>query len=312
MNDTLTIKRTLARSLCMILATLIFVSPTYAESESEEGEDHDEGHIELSQEQIDHAGIALEKVRSGPLQEVLTVYGTIRSNPEQVQRVSARFDGAVRKIDKRIGDSVKRGDTILTVEANESMQDYPINATIDGVVTHREANIGEQTNGRTLLVIEDLSTVWVELSLFSQDLPLVHVGQKVRINSKKRDVTAEGLVTYIAPMGISSSQTVLARVPLPNPERRWTPGQFVVGDIILSEANVPLLVNTEALQIVENRPVIFVQGEEGFEPRPVQIGRSDGRSTEVLGGLSSGEIYVTKNSFVLKSELGKEDAEHGH
>jgi membrane fusion protein, heavy metal efflux system len=312
MNDTLTIKRTLARSLCMILATLIFVSPTYAESESEEGEDHDEGHIELSQEQIEHAGIELEQVRSGPLQEVLTVYGTIRSNPEQVQRVSARFDGAVRKIDKRIGDSVKRGDTILTVEANESMQDYPINATIDGVVTHREANIGEQTNGRTLLVIEDLSTVWVELSLFSQDLPLVHVGQKVRISSKKRDVTAEGLVTYIAPMGISSSQTVLARVPLPNPERRWTPGQFVVGDIILSEANVPLLVNTEALQIVENRPVIFVQGEEGFEPRPVQIGRSDGRSTEVLGGLSSGEIYVTKNSFVLKSELGKEDAEHGH
>lgn len=296
-----------------ILTLLVLAIPAYVYAEPETGEeDHDEGHVELSQEQIEHSGIGLAKVSSGSLQDVLTVYGSVRSDPEKSQKVSARFDGQIRKINKRIGDAVKRGETLASIEANDSMQHYSLVSQIDGVVTSREANIGEQTGGRTLMIIEDLSSVWVELSLFPLDVPQVKTGQPVRVRSKSNDHSAQGLVTYISPIGNSGTQTVLARVPLGNPEQRWTPGQFVVGDIVLSEAVVPLLVETQALQIVENRPVIFVQSEEGFEPRSVKLGRSDGRSTEILAGLKSGETYVTQNSFVLKSELGKEDAEHGH
>jgi cobalt-zinc-cadmium efflux system membrane fusion protein len=297
--------------LFTILTLLVLAIPTYAETETGE-EDHDEGYVELSQEQIEHSDIGLAKVESGSLQDVLTVYGSVRSNPEKSQKISARFDGQIRKINKRIGDVVKRGETLASIEANDSMQNYPLVSLIDGVVTAREANIGEQTNGRTLLIVEDLSSVWVELSLFPLDVSQVKTGQSVQVRSKNNDHSAEGVVSYISPIANSGTQAVLARVPLNNPEQRWTPGQFVVGEIVLSEAVVPLLVETEALQIVENRPVIFVQSEEGFEPRPVQLGRSDGRSTEILAGLNSGETYVTRNSFVLKSELGKEDAEHGH
>tara|TARA_R110002072_G_scaffold215326_8_gene372495 strand:- start:2370 stop:3305 length:936 start_codon:yes stop_codon:yes gene_type:complete len=297
--------------LFTILTLMVLAIPTYGETESGE-EEHDEGHIELSQEQIEHSGIGLEKVASGSLDDLLTVYGSVRSNPEKSQKVSARFDGQIRKVSKRIGDAVKQGETLASIEANDSMQNYPLVSMIDGVVTAREANIGEQTNGRTLLIVEDLSNVWVELSLFPQDVSQVQIGQKVRIRSTGGDFFSEGELSYITPRGISSNQTVLARVPLENPQQRWTPGQFVVGEIILSEARVPLLVKTEALQILENNPVIFVKSEEGFEPRPVELGRSDGQSTEILAGLADGETYVTKNSFVLKSELGKEDAEHGH
>jgi cobalt-zinc-cadmium efflux system membrane fusion protein len=73
-----------------------------------------------------------------------------------------------------------------------------------------------------------------------------------------------------------------------------------------------VILRNEAIQIIDNAPVIFVQGEEGFEPRLVTLGRSDGEVSEALSGLSIDEVYVSKNSFVLKSELGKEDAEHGH
>jgi cobalt-zinc-cadmium efflux system membrane fusion protein len=291
---------------------LVFAVPVYAESSPAESGGHVDGLVTLSPEQVERAGIGLAQVQSGALQDTLTVYGTVTVNPENVQRVSARFDGIIRKLDKRIGDTVKRGETILTVESNESMQDYTIAATIDGVVTHRDVNIGEQTNGRTLLVIEDLSAVWVELALFPQDLAQVHVGQKARIRTKSRNLSSEGVVTYIAPSTATGAQTVLARVPLLNTERDWTPGQFVVGDIVLSEADVPLLVSTDALQILDDRPVIFVQIDKGFEPRPVQLGRSNEQAAEVLDGLSKGETYVTKNSFILKSELGKEGADHGH
>lgn len=307
-------KHALKVAWCTALASLMLAVSAQAAPEEAEGHEdgHDEGRVELSQAQIQHAGIGLAQVQSGSLQVSLSVYGTVSTNHEQVQRVSARFDGVIRSIDKRIGDTVKRGDTLLRVEANESMQAYTIVATVNGVVTQRDANVGEQTNARTLLVIEDLSTVWVELALFPRDLRQVHVGQTVIVSNKSRDHSADGVVTYIAPVGNAANQTVTARVPLPNPERRWLPGQFVVGDIIVSAITAPLVVAAESLQMIEGRPVIFVQSDEGFVPRQVQLGGSDGRFTEVLSGLNSGETYVTRNSFVLKSELGKGDAEHGH
>ena len=57
---------------------------------------------------------------------------------------------------------------------------------------------------------------------------------------------------------------------------------------------------------------MFVQNEEGFEARTVEVGRSDGEVAEILSGIQPGESYATANSFILKAELGKGATEHGH
>ena len=44
----------------------------------------------------------------------------------------------------------------------------------------------------------------------------------------------------------------------------------------------------------------------------MKVGRSDGKTVEILDGLHPGETYAATNSFVLKSELGKDSAGHGH
>ena len=49
---------------------------------------------------------------------------------------------------------------------------------------------------------------------------------------------------------------------------------------------------------------------EGFEKRPVELGRSDDDSYEVVSGLKPGNPIAVANSFLLKAELGKSDAEH--
>jgi cobalt-zinc-cadmium efflux system membrane fusion protein len=58
--------------------------------------------------------------------------------------------------------------------------------------------------------------------------------------------------------------------------------------------------------------VVFVQKENVFEPRPVDLGRSDAVMTEIVGGLVAGDRYVAANSFILKAELGKGEAGHEH
>jgi cobalt-zinc-cadmium efflux system membrane fusion protein len=58
--------------------------------------------------------------------------------------------------------------------------------------------------------------------------------------------------------------------------------------------------------------VVFVRTAEGFERREVVLGRRDERGAEVVFGLDAGETIAVTNTFVLKAELGKSEAAHGH
>lgn len=49
-----------------------------------------------------------------------------------------------------------------------------------------------------------------------------------------------------------------------------------------------------------------------FEATPVILGEKDEQWVEVVSGLDVGQPYVSKNSFFMKAELGKEGASHEH
>lgn len=293
-------------------AEAAMAKPEAAHAEGEEEHEGEGEHVELSAEQIAAAG--LELVEAGPAQihETLPLYGTIEPNAERTREVAARFPGAVRSVARRIGDPVQQGETLATVEANESLQTYAVTAPLTGVVTARNTNPGEQTGDKPLFTVADLSTVWVELSLFPRDVAKIRVGQQVRVTNPDSKQSAQGEIIYVVPFGRAESQTRIARVLLDNAERRWAPGLYVTAAVLLDESAVPLAVRSEAVQTLEDRNVVFVQTDDGFAPRPVTLGRSDGEHIEVLSGLEPGARYIAKNSFILKAELGKGEAAHGH
>ena len=275
------------------------------------GKEHEErGHVTLSAEQIEAGGIGLAQAGPATIRETLPLYGIIAPNAERVLDVAARFPGVIRTVSRRIGEPVRQGETLATVESNESLQTYAVVAPLSGVVTSRSANPGEQTGEKVLFKVADLSTVWVELALFSRDVAKVRVGQSVRVSSADAGLEAEGIVIYVAPFGQSTNQTLTARVQLDNPDRRWAPGLYVSADVTLSRSTVPLAIHAKALQSIEEIPVVFVRNAQGFESRPVRLARTDGEISEVLEGVTAGEIYATHNSFILKSELGKSSAAH--
>lgn len=276
------------------------------------GYENEGEHIELSAEQIAAVGLEVAEAGAARIHETLPLYGTIVPNAERTLEVAARFPGAVRSVAKRIGDPVRRGETLATVEANESLETYAVTAPLSGVVTARNTNPGEQTGDKPLFTVADLTTVWVELSLFPRDAGKVRVGQRVRVATPAAGEHAEGEVIYVVPFGRAESQTLTARVLLDNPNRRWAPGLYVTASVLLDESIVPLAIRSEALQTLEGRDVVFVQTVDGFAPRDVELGRSDGAHIAVVSGLDPGERYVAKNSFILKAELGKGEAEHGH
>ena len=75
--------------------------------------------------------------------------------------------------------------------------------------------------------------------------------------------------------------------------------------------NVAVAVRRSAIQTLENRTMVFVREDsDKIEARPVELGDSDPEFVEIRAGLSAGEHYVAENSFVVKAEMGKGEADH--
>ena len=262
-------------------------------------------HAAISVEAAEAAGIETAQVAPAALREVLPLYGVIQPNADRMRQVSARFAGVVRSVRKTVGDSVESADVLATVESNDSLQTYSVTAPIAGVITARWVNPGETVGEKALFSVTDLSTVWVELTLFPRDLPQVRAGQQVSVKSVDGGSSGAGKIVWVSPLGASANQSITARVLLDNVQRKWTPGLYVNCEVVLSEAVVPLAVRATAVQTLDGQATVFVQTARGFEARPVRLGRSDGELTEVLDGIKAGEHYVSVNSFTVKADIEK-------
>lgn len=120
----------------------------------------------------------------------------------------------------------------------------------------------------------------------------------------------EGEVIF-SPITEEKTQSRLARIRIRS-DPHFSPGAFVSGRIVTSKDEVPLVIESSAIQRIESKDTVFVREGETFEPRSVVLGRSDEMGTEILSGLSLGERYAAGNTFVLKADLGKSEAEHEH
>lgn len=276
--------------------------------ESEAG--HAEGTVELSDAQVKSSGITLLQAGPAKIRQSLPLYGTVAPNAERVRDVTARYPGVVRSVAKRVGDTVREGETLATVESNESLRVYSVTAPLSGVVIQRKANPGEYSSEAALFTVADLSTVWVELSIFPRDVAKVRIGQGVLVKSPDAGLSAQGKVVYVAPFGQTANQTLTARVLLDNADRRWAPGLYVTAEVTLTESPAAIAIRNEAIQTLEGKSVVFVKSEKGFAPVAITVGRNDSEFTEITSGMTAGQTYAAANSFILKADLGKGAAEH--
>lgn len=299
--------------LASTLMTGMVIASTAKESDTTrqrgDEDDQEEKIVTLTTAELKSAAIELATAGPAQLHETLSVYGTVQVNGEKIQQVSARFAGSVSSINKTMGDSVHKGEVLATIEGNDSMKTYSLTSALDGIVVERNINPGEQTGDKTLFVIADLSSVWVSLGIFPRDANKIHLGQTARITNPNNNATAEGEIITISAMGANETQEQSARVLLSNNDRQWVPGLFVNADVILGTAQVAVAIHNNAIQSNEGNIIVFVKGKKGFEPRPIKLGRSDEKFSEVLSGLAAGEVYASKNSFIIKSDLGKDGVE---
>ena len=173
----------------------------------------------------------------------------------------------------------------------------------------RQTTLGEYVSEqKPAFIVADLSTVWVDFSVYRRDLTRVNIGDEVLIDPADGGPAIEAKISYLSPIGSSDTQSALARAVVANSNQRLRPGLFITGRLTVSEKKVNVAVKSSALQTWENRTVVFVRNGNKFEVRDVEIGDRDPQLVEVTFGILEGDVYAAKNSFIIKSELGKRGA----
>lgn len=288
----------------------------HAEGESSHAEEgHEEeapGELDIDAARIASAGIKTEAAGAAEIRQTLLLFGTVTVDSSRTRDVTARFPGLVKSVRVNLGDRVAAGAVLATVESNDSLQVYAVTAPLAGTVTARNTNPGETAGDAPMFTITDLSSLTAELSAFPADRVKLRPGQAVRIHTSEGELTADGKIALIAPVGSSDNQSVAVRVPLANRDSRWATGLFVTGEVAIATSKAALAIPQLALQDIEGKPSVFVKTEHGFRTQPVKAGRNDGIHVEVLEGIAAGDVVATVNSFALKAELGKGEAEHAH
>ncbi len=293
-----------------------FVVKVFAEHEGRKSEwsyDSFEGRVEISEKAA--AGVGLKFEAAGPqkIRTLAEMSGRIIPDENSIARVSPRFPGVVKEASKKIGDRVAAGEVLAVVESNQSMTTYEVTAPISGTIIARDVAPGAAiTAERTIFIIADLTTVWVDLKVRHEDLPSLETGREITITDEVSGESAVATLSYLSPFGSQETQTLRAIASLPNPDGKWRTGLFVRAGLVVEEKEVPVAVRFDALQTFRDWDVVFMKYGDVYEIAILELGQRDGDWIEVVSGLEAGTLYITENAFVVKADVMKSGASHDH
>ena len=269
--------------------------------------------VVLTAAEIEEFGLRVAPVGKATIERFIELPGVVRPNEDRLAHIVPRFAGIVTKVRKRIGDSVKSGETLAVIESSQSLSPYALKTLIGGVIIEKHVTRGEAVTPESqAFVVADLRSVWIDLSVYQRDLTQIRPGQSARVIAGHDLPEARGVVSYVTPVVDEGTRTATARIVLDNPDGFWRPGMFASAEVMVERSEVEIAVPVSALHSLGDQTVVFVRGSEGFRPRPVTVGVRDSQWAEIAEGLTPGESVVIRGGFTVKSELLRSELGGGH
>ena len=197
---------------------------------------------------------------------------------------------------------------------------FLIKAPISGVISKKDIVVGENVQlADQLFVIENLKDLWLEFNLPNTSNIQLQVGQILNFKTNGSDQNYQAKVQTLNPEADLQTGRLQVRAKVTTQADVLRPNVLVNVFVTDAQAKTALRVQKKALQQVEGKPVVFVieseeKGLVHLKAQPIEVGVSsqDGQWLEVISGLTEGQKYIAQGSFLLKSELEKDEAGHGH
>ena len=220
-------------------------------------------------------------------------YGA-RLRPRQTVTQRAPQSGVVERIAVQPGQSVGRGDLLLTLRRNvptDSFRPVALESFHNGVVASIEVYEGQELrDGDTVITIADTTTFSAELMISDKDIEHIRVGAAVTAVDSRREQSFSGRVTRAALIPDYATGLFALEVTI-DPGPGAFVGQFLRFTFRTDQTSA-ILVQREHLEYRGGRYFLFVIEQDRAVLRPVTLGAEYDSRVVIREGLLEGERYV--------------------
>ncbi|AEM47073.1 efflux transporter, RND family, MFP subunit [Acidithiobacillus ferrivorans SS3] len=183
-------------------------------------------------------------------------------------------------------------------------RDVPLMAPASGVVETLNVRQGSYVSPQTnLYEIANLDRIWVNVALYSYQLPWVHIGDAVRLHLPAYPGKSwEGRLNFLYPTLDPKNRTVTARLSFPNPGGMLRPGTYADATVLASPEETLAVPSSAVLRTTQGDYVMLGEGQGHFLPVQVALGPEADGWVAIDKGLKTGDRVVESAQFLLYSE----------
>lgn len=263
--------------------------------------------LKISQKKIEVPG-RLSPVTKGNILQKITTIGAITAKQSTI--ITAPYSGNIKEMLVHIGDTVKTAQPLtvfvpITTATNTTV--YPIRSSAVGVVVQSGQNGDYVDVGKPIIRIDDLSELYISVSIPEIDYIRLKKGQEVWITpTATPSIVYQGEVVTFA-LAASAQEgwnesafnsKFFARIRILKIDPSLHPGMSATVNIVTAKkTDVPILSHEFIYTEKEKKFVTLKSGEK----REIKTGLENEEGVEIVSGLALGD-EVKQVDFSLFGE----------
>jgi len=194
----------------------------------------------------------------------------------------------------------------LEIADNATDSKIPVQAPLSGKVVERAVTEGQfvQPDSNPLMLIADLTNLWILADVYESDLRLIRLGQKAEATTAAYpNESFTATISRISDTVDPNTRTVKVRLGVANPAARLKPEMFASVRIFIGEATSALLIPATAVLNEEGKNFVYLQsGPLEFTRRQVEAAPAGAGRLKVSAGLKEGDKIVTERALLVHEE----------
>ena len=191
----------------------------------------------------------------------------------------------------------------LDPEKDNLGQPLEIRSPISGRVVDLTATPGEFRNDMNtpLMVVTDLSTVWLTASVQEKDIRHLARGQQVNaVSVAYPGEVLRGKVLFVGDLLDPETRSVKVRMAFPNPDGRFRPGMYMTMNFEGFPEKVVTVSTTAVVQIGASSFVFEQVKPWTLAPHEVVLGEPRGERTIIKKGLNPGATILAREGVLFQ------------
>ena len=244
--------------------------------------------------------VAVQQVQINSINKVYPATSVIEA--KKSYNVVSKTDGILNDIFFKESSFVEKGDNLFSILSTSSIGEILITAPFDGYVGLTDYKLGDKLkNGDLLLTLDDMSSMKAFIYLPEKILPQISEDIKYIASSKLfPDQKYFGVISNIDQRVNRDSRTIRAYAIIENINNNLRPGLMLNIDIILDEIESTMLIPEESVLTSKDYSYVFVIEENIAKLKEVNLGISSNGMIQVLSGINSEDKVVTLGHEKLK------------